>query len=85
MYIKNKEANSAKIEFFKTKKVNPIFTFEEGVMKIGECKLHVNLTDDDDLEDKKIETKMNFGGTFIDVISTHLKSGKSVKTTLSFD
>jgi len=28
---------------------------------------------------------MKFGGTFIDVTAKHIKSGKSVKTTLSFD
>ena len=27
--------------FYKTKKQNPIFTFEEGITKIGECRLDI--------------------------------------------
>ena len=39
----------------------------------------------ENLEDRKTKTIMKFGGTFIDVTGIHLKSGKSVKTTLNFD
>ena len=75
---------SVEFQFYKTKKANPIFIFEEGVIKIGECKLEVDIKNES-LEERKIETNMKFGGTFIDVTATHLKSGKSVKTTLTFD
>ena len=37
------------------------------------------------MKKKKIKTLMKFGGTFIDVTAIHLKSGKTVKTTLAFD
>ena len=79
-----KTGKIVKMSFYKTKKANPIFIFEEGVIKIGECVLEVDIKDES-LEERKIETNMKFGGTFIDVTATHLKSGKSVKTTLTFD
>ena len=73
-----------KLYFYKTKKPNPIFSFEEDVIKIGECSLELDETYEN-LEDREILTTMKFGGTFIDVTAKHIKSGKSVKTTLSFD
>ena len=72
------------MEFFKTKKTNPIFTFEEGITKIGEFILNAG-KNHGNLEDRKIKTIMKFGGTFIDVTAIHLKSGNTVKTTLTFD
>ena len=72
------------MNFYKTTKKNPIFTFEEEVIKIGECQLDLDKIYNN-LEDRKIRTIMKFGGTFIDVTGIHLKSGKSVKTTLTFD
>ena len=71
-------------EFFKTKKQNPIFSSEEDVIKLGECLLDLGKIYKN-LEDRKIKTTMKFGGTFIDVTAIHLKSGKSVKTTLKFN
>ena len=56
------------------------FTKEEGpinLLELGESY--------ENLEDREIETTMKFGGTFIDVTAKHLKSGKSVKTILTFD
>ena len=82
-YIK-KNCNSFTMTFYKTKKTNPIFTFEEGIIKIGECKLDVGKIYEN-LEERKFEVIMKFGGTFIDVTAIHLKSGKSVKTKLTFD
>ena len=79
-----KGSNKIKMEFFKTTKANPIFTFEEGVIKIGECILDIGKAYEN-LEDRKTKTILKFGGTFIDVTGIHLKSGKSVKTTLNFD
>ena len=70
--------------FYKTTKKNPIFTFEEGVIKIGRCRLNIGQTYEN-LEDREIETTMKFGGTFIDVKAIHLKSGKSIETKLTFD
>ena len=72
------------MNFYKTKKINPIFIFEEGIIKIGQCRLDIG-EEYENLEDRKIKTLMKFGGTFIDVTGIHIKSGKSVKTTLTFD
>ena len=82
--LEKKTHNFVKLNFYKTKKVNPIFIFEEGMIKIGQCMLDIGVG----YENKKgrdIKTIMKFGGTFIDVTAIHLKSGKSVKTTLTFD
>ena len=82
-YIK-KDNKSFSLAFYKTKKTNPIFIFEEGIKKIGKCKLDVGKIYEN-LEERKIEIIMKFGGTFIDVTAIHLKSGTSVKTKLTFD
>ena len=73
-----------KIVFYKTKKQNPLLTFEEGMKKIGECKISID-KEYKNIKDREIKTIMKFGGTFIDVTAIHIKSGKSVKTTLKFD
>lgn len=39
----------------------------------------------ENLQDRQIKTIMKFGGTFIDVTAIYLKTGKTVKTTLTFD
>ena len=72
------------MKFYKTKKANPIFIFEEGVIKIGEYKLVLGSGNENKYIGNLI-TIMKFGGTFIDVTAIHLESGKSVKTTLTFD
>jgi len=79
-----KGQNKARMIYYKTKKQNPIFSFEEGIIKIGECQLDIDKKYDN-LEDRIVETTMKLGGTFIDVTAVHVKSGKSVKTTLTFD
>ena len=79
-----KDQTYVRLQFFKTKKPNPIFVFEEGIIKIGECVLEIG-KEYKILEDRQIKTIMKFGGTFIDVIAIHIKSRKSVKTTLTFD
>jgi len=76
--------NDVKFQFYKTKKKNPIFIFEEGITNIGECKLCIN-KEFKNYEDREIKTTMKFGGTFIDVKAIHIKSGQSVETTLKFD
>ena len=79
-----KDHNNIIMAFYKTEKTNPIFAFEEGMKKIGECELDIGKIYEN-LEERKIEIIMKFGGTFIDVTAIHLKSGKSVKTKLTFD
>ena len=83
-FIPDKDQISQIIEFYKTKAPNPIFIFDEGVNKIGECELYVGKTYEQ-YEDRKVKVIMKFGGTFIDVIAIHVKSGKSIKTSLTFD
>jgi len=65
------------IKFFKTKKTNPIFSFEEGVILIGECELDAG-KDYYNREEREFEN-LKFGGTFIDINAIHLKSGKKIK------
>ena len=76
--------NKTIINFYKTKSKNPIFTFEKGITKIGRCQINID-KEYKTFKDREIKTTMKFGGTFIDVTAIHLKSGKSVKTTLTFD
>ena len=83
-YPVNTDQFKFNITIYKTKKPNPTFVFEEGVTKIGNCFLEIG-NEFEEYKDKKIITTMKFGGTFIDVTSVHEKSGKSVKTTLTFD
>ena len=83
-YPRYKNQHGFLLTFYKTKKPNPIFIFEDGITKIGECNLEIG-NEFQEYEDKKIKTIMKFGGTFIDVIAIHEKSGKLVKTTLKFD
>ena len=72
------------MEFYKTKKVNPIYVTEQDIIKIGECRLEID-KEYLNYNDREIRITMKFGGTFIDVTAIHVKSGKTVKTTLTFD
>ena len=72
------------MHFYKTKNPNPIFISEDGMIKIGECRLDIG-KEYENYKDRKIKTTMKFGGTFIDVTAIHIKTGLSVKTTLTFD
>jgi hypothetical protein len=76
--------NDTTMEFYKTKTKNPTFVFEEGIIKIGECRLEID-KEYENFEERKLKTIMKFGGTYIDITAIHLKSGKTVKTTLTFD
>jgi len=80
----SKHKNAVTMQFYKTKDTNPIFTFEEGMIKIGECRLDIG-KEYESYKERKIKTIMKFGGTFIDVTAIHIKTGISVKTTLTFD
>ena len=84
IYYSQKSKTVSHLVFYKTKKPNPIFSFEEDVIKIGECSLELDETYEN-LKDRKILITMKFSGTFIDVTAKHIKSGKSVKTILTFD
>ena len=83
-YPRHKNQNAFLFLFYKTKNPNPIFILEEGIIKIGQCEIEIS-DEFKEYEDKRIKITMKFGGTFIDVIGIHEKSGKSVKTTLKFD
>ena len=83
-YPRYKDQHNFYFCFYKTEKTDPIFIFEGGITKIGECVLEIS-EEFQKYEDKKIRVIMKFGGTFIDAVAIHEKSGKSVKTTLRFD
>ena len=74
-----------KISIYKTKEKNPIYIDEEGIIKIGECNLEIDGEYSNKSYDREIEIIMKFGGTFIDVIMIHVKSGKKINTTFMFD
>jgi hypothetical protein len=70
-------------QFYKTKKSNPIFTFEEGIELIGECELDAG-KDYNNRDERELLVKLKFGGTFIDVNSIHLKCGKNISAKFNF-
>ena len=78
------KSNFIIMKFYKTKKPNPIFVFEERIIQIGECRFEIG-KEYENYEEREIKTIMKFGGTYIDVTVIHLKSGKTIKTTLTFD
>jgi len=82
-YMCYKDQTRVSFEFYKTKKKNPVFAFEEGLDKMGECTLDLGEAFEK-YEDRKLKTTLKFGGTFIDVTAIHLKTGKSIKTNLTF-
>ena len=73
---------SCTLRFYQTLNPNPMFTFENGVDKIGYCELDAGR--DYPVGQRDIKVTMKFGGTFIDVKAVHEKSGEEVKTTLNF-
>lgn len=83
-YMCHKDQTSVCFDFYKTMKENPVLISEEGVNRIGGCTLVVGEAYEK-YEDRELETIIKFGGTFIDVIGRHVKTGKEVKTILTFD
>ena len=84
IYFLDKKGEKFVFNFYKTKKENPIFSFEDDIIKIGECRINI----DDEfktIEDRKLKIIMKFGGTFINITAFHFKSGKSAQTKLIFD
>ena len=73
----------ATLQFFKSLKPNPLFTFEEGVEKIAECELDAEK--DYPVGERSFKIYMKLSGTFIDVQGVHTKSGKKCKVKLKFD
>ena len=71
------------INFYKTIKPDPVFTFEEGVIFLGKCEIDAG-KEYEKLEDRKINVTMKFGGTFIDVSAIHIKSGNAAKVKLLY-
>ena len=84
IFVTSKNKKAVTMKFYKTKSPNPTFTYEEGVIKIGECRLDIG-QEYNNYKERKIKTIMKFGGTFIDVTAIHIKTGKSVNTILTFD
>ena len=72
-----------KMKFYKTLKKDPIFVNEDKVYFIGECDLDAGK--DYPKGERNIIVTMKFGGTFINVIGKHLKSGNQIKTKLNFE
>jgi hypothetical protein len=70
------------MNFYKTLKTNPIFFDEKGVEKLG--KIRLDAGKDYPLDERDCIITMRIGGTFIDVKTKHLKSGKTIKTKLDF-
>lgn len=83
-YMSHKDQTSVYFDFYKTMKKDPVLISEEGVNRIGGCTLVVGEAYEK-YEDRKLETFIKFGGTFIDVTGRHVKTGKEVKTILTFD
>ena len=63
------------MRFYKIKKQNPIFVFEEEIIEMRECRFEIG-KEYENYDEWKLKTIMKFGGTFIDVPAIHLKSGK---------
>ena len=72
----------ALLYFYESFHRDPIFVFDQGVGKIGECELDAE--ENYPPGERSFNVIMKFGGTFIDVKAKHKKSGKEAKTTLSF-
>ena len=71
------------INLYKTIKPSPTFISEEGVIFIGKCKLDAGK--EYEINNRKIEITMEFGGTFIEVNAFHIKSGNKVNAKLIFN
>lgn len=72
------------LKFYKTLNPKPVFTFDNGVEKIGKCKIDAGKDYPQELKERELKVTMKFGGTCIDVKAIHVKSGNKVETTLKF-
>jgi hypothetical protein len=72
------------LEFYKTLNPKPVFTFDNGVERIGNCKIDAGKDYPQELKERELKVTMKFGGTYIDVEAIHVKSGNKVETTLKF-
>ena len=73
----------ANLKFYKSLKINPVFTFESGVEKIVECVLDAKK--DYPFGERGFKVFMSFGGTFIDVKAIHEKSGEQIEIDLNYE
>ena len=80
----NKNKKAVTMKFYKTKDPNPVFAFDDGMIKIGECRIDIG-KEYESSKDRRIKTILKFGGTFFDVTAIHIKTGLIFKTTLTFD
>ena len=71
------------IGFYASLKPNPTFIFEEGVDKIGECKLDAG--QDYPVGEREITITMKYGGTKYLFKTKHTKSGKELQTNLIYE
>ena len=71
------------IKFYKTLNPNPILVDEEGVEKIGECRLDAGK--EYPQGERSFSITMRIGGTFIDVKAKHKISGNYIKAKLNFN
>ena len=71
------------IGFYASLKPNPTFIFEEGVDKIGECKLDAGK--DYPVGEREITITMKYGGTKYLFTTKHTKSGKELQTNLIYE
>ena len=69
--------------FYQSINTNPVFIFENGVKKIGECKLDAKK--DYPFGQRDVKVKLTFGGTYIGIKAWHIKSGEEINKTLIFD
>ena len=71
------------LQFFKSLKTNPLFTFENGVEKIAEYELDADR--DYPIRENSFKIYIKLNGTLIDVQGVHTKCGKKCKVKLKFD
>ena len=82
-YYTTDQNQFCEINFYKTLKPDPVFTFEEGVIFLGKCEIDAG-KEYKKIEDREINVTMKFGGTFIDVSAIHIKSGNAAKVKLLY-
>lgn len=79
------QMNSPKciFEIFRTEKLNPKFTTEKGLENIGTISFDIE-KDKITVDERDIECSMKFGGTYLVFKAKHLKTGKEIKTIITY-
>ena len=73
----------ATLKFYKTLDPNPVFTFDNGVVKMGHFDLDAGK--DYPVGERGFKVYMKFGGTFVDIKAVHDKSGNYIKAKFKFN